>query len=391
MSCPACKDGTLKSFFRVESAPGNSCLLMESAEEARAYPRGTIDLGFCSRCGFISNQAIDLALTEYSGRYEETQGFSPTFRRFHEGLARELIERHDLHNKRIVEIGCGKGEFLHMLCAFGDNDGIGFDPSYVEEREQAIRGERVRFVKDYFSASHEVEQADFVACKMTLEHIPECRHFVDTIRQAIHGEPDSVVFIQVPDTTRILQECAFEDIYYEHCSYFTPVSLRYMFRDLGFDVVHSDIEYDGQYLTVEARYGNGKPSAKGDDILSRELDELRGLVDRFPQRVSEKISGWQNEVRKRAAAGQRVVLWGSGSKGVSFLTTLGLSDEIEHVVDINPNRQGNFMAGTGQRIVAPEDLQDLRPDYVIIMNRIYTEEIREMLDGLGLHPELAAL
>ncbi|MDH3784729.1 MAG: class I SAM-dependent methyltransferase, partial [Acidobacteriota bacterium] len=237
MSCPACSEGTLESFFRVESAPGNSCLLMESAEEARAYPRGTIDLGFCSRCGFISNQAIDLSLTEYSGRYEETQGFSPTFRKFHERLARDLIERHDLRNKHVVEIGCGKGEFLHMLCAFGDNDGLGFDPSYIEGREQPIRGERVRFITEYFSSDQSVDEADFVACKMTLEHIPECREFMSAIRHSVHGQPDTVVFIQVPEATRILTECAFEDIYYEHCSYFTPYSLRRLFDGLGFEVV----------------------------------------------------------------------------------------------------------------------------------------------------------
>jgi len=386
--CPACDGSEMEIFYSLASVPSNSCLLLDTAESARAYPVGAIDLGFCSACGFISNTSFDEKLTEYSGRYEETQGFSPTFRAFHENLANELIARHDLRGKSVVEIGCGKGEFLHLLCALGDNTGLGFDPSYIEDRDQPVRGKRVEFIKDFFPGEYAVDDADFVACKMTLEHIPQARNFVTAIRQSVHGAPDSIVFVQVPESNRIFEECAFEDIYYEHCSYFTPDSLGRLFENAGFEVVRTDIEYDGQYLTVEAKYGNGElSSSRGQQALGA----IRDSVLAFPQRVSEKTSKWRDTIERRCDEGQKIVLWGSGSKGVSFLTTLGLRDEICAVVDINPNRQGYFMAGTGHKIVAPDDLVEIDPDYVVIMNRIYTEEIRETLNSLGVEAELAAL
>jgi len=89
-----------------------------------------------------------------------------------------------------------------------------------------------------------------------------------------------------------------------------------------------------------------------------------------------------------AAAGQRTVLWGSGSKGVSFLTTVGVTDEIASVVDINPYRQGKFMPGTGHEIVGPRFLESLRPDNVIIMNPIYRNEISEDLKKMSLSPNI---
>lgn len=386
--CPACDSGAMEIFYSLDSVPSNSCILLDSPEEARSYPKGSIRLGFCSDCGFISNTSFNQQLTEYSGRYEETQGYSPTFRAFHDQLAKELIDRHDLHGKHVVEIGCGKGEFLHMLCAYGDNEGLGFDPSYREDREQPIRGDNVDFVTDYFSEKYEVDDADFVACKMTLEHIPEVKRFVASVRRAVHGHPDSIVFFQVPEAKRILSECAFEDIYYEHCSYFTPESLTLLFDGSGFEVLGTSIEYGDQYLTVEARYGNGSNSTAA---AGTELEDLRAMVETFPDRVRQVTERWKSDVVDRARAGQKVVLWGSGSKGVSFLTTLGLEDEIAAVVDINPNRQGYFMAGTGHRIVSPEQLRDIKPDYVVVMNRVYTEEIRDMLTGLDLAPEIAAL
>lgn len=386
--CPACETGTMEVFYRLDAVPSNSCILLDTPEEARAYPRGSISLGFCNDCGFISNTSFDQRLTEYSGRYEETQGYSPTFRAFHDHLAKQLIERHDLHGKHVVEIGCGKGEFLHMLCAYGENEGLGFDPSYREDREQPVRGDKVEFVTDYFSEKYEVDDTDFVACKMTLEHIPQVKRFVAGVRKAVHGHPDSVVFFQVPEAKRILSECAFEDIYYEHCSYFTPESLALLFEGIGFEVLGTSVEYGDQYLTVEARYGDGSKSQTARNV---DLAELRDMVATFPARVRDVTEGWKTDVVDRARSGQNVVLWGSGSKGVSFLTTLGLEDEISAVVDINPNRQGYFMAGTGHRIVAPEQLREIKPDYVVVMNRVYEDEITAMLDRIGLAPEIAAL
>jgi hypothetical protein len=76
---------------------------------------------------------------------------------------------------------------------------------------------------------------------------------------------------------------------------------------------------------------------------------------------------------------------------VSFLTTLGLTEEVALAVDVNPYKQGKFMPGTGHPVVAPEALLDQPPDLVIVMNPIYVGEIASSLRGLGLEPEITAL
>jgi len=79
--CPGCGHG-MEPFFELPGVPTNSCILLKSVDEARNYPRGEIVLGYCKGCGFICNLAFDEKLTEYSSRYEETQGYSPTFQKF---------------------------------------------------------------------------------------------------------------------------------------------------------------------------------------------------------------------------------------------------------------------------------------------------------------------
>ena len=376
-------------FYEVAGVPTNSCILLSTRDEAVNYPRGDIRLAFCPGCGFISNVAYDPRLTEYSDRYEETQGFSPTFNSFHERLARSLVERHDLRGKELIEIGCGKGEFLKLLCDLGSNRGLGFDPGYSEQRGEELGASRFEVVRDFFSDVYADRAADFVACKMTLEHIAEPQAFVAAAARTVR-KPGGTIFIQVPESLRILKDCAFEDVYYEHCSYFTAGSLGRLLERLGFAITRVDIEYSDQYLTIEATPAR----VDGVNTLAApsDLAQLASLVESFPERTGRTIDDWSRRVSGWTRDGKRVVVWGSGSKGVSFLTTVpGAAEAVEYAVDINPYRQGFFMAGTGQKIVAPSDLPGLKPDVIVVMNRIYVAEISRALDSLGLSPQIVAL
>ena len=132
VACPSCGSEGLRAFHEQRSIPAHSCLLLPDLEEARGYPRGDLVLGFCERCRFISNTAFDSSLHEYSSRYEETQGFSPRFQQFARSLAQRWIDKYDIRGKTVLEIGCGKGEFLVLMCELGENRGIGVDPAYVD-------------------------------------------------------------------------------------------------------------------------------------------------------------------------------------------------------------------------------------------------------------------
>jgi SAM-dependent methyltransferase len=386
--CPACGSMDITAFHEVDRVPVHSCVLVSSRREALDFPTGRVRLVFCASCGFIFNADFDASLLDYSRDYEETQGFSSRFRAFAQDLAGRLIDRFDLHGKEILEIGCGKGEFLLLLCEMGPNRGIGVDPAYVPERTNSEAAERITFIQDFYSKAYRDLAADFICCRHTLEHVPNVGEFVRLVRRAI-GERGTPVFFEVPDTRRVLREAAFWDIYHEHCSYFTLGSLARLFRLSGFEVSDLALGFDDQYVLLEAR-----PSSNGnDERLSEEesRSELAAEMERFRGSYQESVARWAERLERWRGQGRRVVVWGSGSKGVAFLTTLSAADEVACVVDVNPFRQGKFMIGTGHEIVAPEALADSAPDVVIVMNPIYVDEIRVQLDGMGLRPEITSV
>jgi hypothetical protein len=383
--CPSCGAAADASFYDLPAVPTNSCLLINDRASARDFPVAPLQLSCCPSCGFIFNAAWEASRTVYSESYEETQGFSPTFNVFHERLARDLIDRHDLHGKRVIEIGCGKGEFLALLCRLGDNEGVGYDPSFVPDRLDAAVAGRTRFVREFFDETTGPVSCDFLCCKMTLEHIPDVGRFIGTVRRALDGRESTCVFFQVPNAKKVLEDGAFWDVYYEHCSYFTAQSLSNLFKRSGFAVDRVWTDYDDQYLMIEARPASVQEPVSSD---ADAVADTRHWIEEFRQSVEAATASWRRDLGGMAAAGRRTMLWGSGSKAVAFLTTLGLNGEVASVVDINPYRHGRYLPVTGHEIVSPDELSATPPDLVVVMNPVYRDEIREMLRVRGCEPEI---
>jgi SAM-dependent methyltransferase len=387
--CPNCLSKGMLLFYKLNNVPVHSILNILSREEAINFPKGNISLGMCECCGFISNIDFDPGLLRYSPDCEESQGFSKTYNEFAHRTAAHLIERYDLHRKKVIEIGCGKGEFLTLLCEMGDNHGVGFDPAYVLGRSEEKSNAHITFIQDFYSERYSHYQGDLICCRMTLEHIHDPANFLGMVRRSIGDHSDVIVFFQVPDVTRILRDCAFEDIYYEHCSYFSPGSLGRLFLKNSFELLDIKSVYDGQYIMLEARPLREETGDR--DSFKDDLAAIRDYAVEFHKSYQKTVAFWRSQLDMIKAKGQKAVIWGSGSKGVSFLTTLGVYDEIEYVIDINPYRQGSYMAGTAQAVVAPNVLREYKPDIVIIMNSIYRKEIQKDLTQMGLTPQIMTL
>ena len=296
-TCPNCLKGDMSVFYQVPRVPVHSVLLMPTRDIAVNFPKGDIALGHCSHCGFIANTVFDPTVHNYSAQYEETQGFSGTFQAFHRRLAEEMIQKYDLHGKKMIEIGCGKGEFLSLLCEIGNNSGVGFDPAFVSERNPSAGDTKVEFVADFYGEKYAHVQGDFVCCKMTLEHIPDTANFVRTVRRSVGDRYDTVVFFQVPDMSRVLRDLAFWDIDYEHCSYFSAQSLSLLFKS-GFrrarclDRLQRSIPDDyGQavaYSCVLGSQAGSDPAEQRYPVLHRAPGGQNGVLEEQARRNKDQ-------------------------------------------------------------------------------------------------------
>ena len=377
-ACWSCGHADLVSVLSFSSVPTSSVSLVRSAEEALEWPTAHIELEACGRCGFLQNSAFDPAMIDYRKPYEESQASSPTFVEFATRTIEDLRDRFELTGEPIFEVGCGKAEWLALACRLCRSSGIGIDPSFRPGRVDSADAARMTIIPEFFDG-HRGLTGRLVACRHTLEHIQDVGHFAGLLAESARITDGSVVFIEVPDTSRILEEAAFWDVYFEHCSYFTHRSLEALMARSGLGDVEIDRGYGDQYLLA-----TGRPHRPTVDVGAPDID-LADLGS-FAARITDTVTAWRRFFDDADARGTSIAMWGASSKTVGFLSAVGRP--ITCAIDINPAKQGSFLPGSGTHVIGPVDLPDTRPDTIIITNPIYEREIRADLDEAGLSPEL---
>ncbi|MBN1479380.1 methyltransferase domain-containing protein [candidate division KSB1 bacterium] len=388
--CPMCSCSGLTTFFTMPDVPVFCNKLWPEAASARECVRGDIELAFCDQCGFITNLCFDEHLMDYNEHYDNSLHHSSVFQEYIENAASDLIKRYNLHDKNIIEIGSGQGDFIRLLCRQGDNRGIGFDPAFVARNGSDNPNGHVRFIRDFYSTRYSHIPADLFCCRFVLEHLNNPSHLLATIRASCDGRSETALYVQVPNSSFILTEVALWDIIYEHCSYFTPRSLYYMIRCAGFRVTELVEEYADQYLSAHAVFTNGKTKLK-QGSNNMHYQPLKTRLDKFQSRADRIRRQWRAFLSASVEIGLNVVLWGAGSKGVTFLNQVDPERAVSCVVDVNPKKQGHYIPGTGQAIISPDDLVPEKPDIVIVANPVYMTEIKNKLQSLALNPELISL
>jgi len=387
--CAACGKGEVDRFLEISELPVNCVALGATRAAALNCPKAGIELGFCRRCGAVSNLAFDPARLTYDRSYDNSLHFSPTFQKYADEVARDLVERYNLQGKNIIDVGCGNAEFLSLLCSLGDNRGVGFDPAFIAGRANLQAGNGITIIPDYYSERYADQAADFVVCRHVLEHIANPQQFLGGIRAALEGKSDAAIFLEVPNASFVFQNTGMWDIIYEHCFYYSPGALARLFSACGFDVCGVSSTFNGQYLCLEAGVSSqeiGRMGKAGGDLASMREDILK-----FAQEYRSCRAYWGETLERLKGQRKRVALWGAGAKGAMLLNTFRDVSSIEYIVDVNPNKWDLYIPGTGQRVVSPKFLTEFRPDVLLIVNSNYRAEISGQVEALGLAPDLLCI
>ena len=382
--CRACGEARVEPLLAERSVPLYCNVLWEDRARAVEAPRGPLRLSVCPSCGHVYNEAFISDLLDYTPAYENSLHYSPHFSGYAEDLARSLVDKYRLHGRFVVDVGCGHGDFLALVCRLGGNRGRGYDRSCPLDAEAIARDLDVAFVPEFFSRAVELPAIDLLCCRQVLEHIADPAAFLAEITASPAVTGETVLFFEVPNAAYTFEDDGIWDLIYEHCSYFTARSLVALFERCGLEVIATRDLYSGQYLGIEAR-----PAPGARAVRPGSLAPATAKNEPFAERYRSKLARWQDAVAGWAAAGERIVIWGAGSKGVGFLDALRPA-AVAYAVDLNPRKRGRFLPASGAEVIAPEFLPEYRPDRVILMNPVYRTEVSDLLARLGLSPALVA-
>ena len=234
---------------------------MPPASAALELTRGDQVLAVCHGCSFVFNTAFDAGPARLLGRTRGVPGFLagvPRLRyRAGDGLdgalrpRRRAGRRDRLRQGRLPERA---GRRAGVGRAHGVDPGI--------DLERLPEGGQVTGERAYYAPSELSRAAVAIACRHTLEHIPDSTDFIADVVAGVDPERCRALLFEVPDLTRVLTEAAFWDLQYEHCSSFTAGALEALFERHGLEVLDLRLVYGGQYLIIEADPHAGTPHAR---------------------------------------------------------------------------------------------------------------------------------
>ncbi|HEY0981918.1 MULTISPECIES: class I SAM-dependent methyltransferase [unclassified Schlesneria] len=383
-NCPVCDSPSTSLFLDRPSVPVHQNLLMASPEEASQIKRGRLAMHVCSTCGFVFNRAFDDRLMSYNQNYENTQVHSPAFNEYVDQLVGTVLRDSGMRGATIVEVGCGKGDFIKRLLRTDPRArGYGFDPSYLGP--DVVLDGRLKFEKRFYDASSADLKADIVICRHVIEHITRPNEIVRAVRSAVESNPEAHVFFETPSVDWILENEVTWDFFYEHCSLFTAASLSTLFTRNRFHVESVRHVFGEQYLWLHARPAAVTPQ------VTLQPGTTPENARRFKDVEARRNRVWRELIQAESARGPLVV-WGAGAKAVTFANLVDPDHRwIEAIVDVNPSKQGKYLAGSQHPIIAPDSLSELQPACVLVLNPNYRDEISQRLSSLGLSTEIIDL
>jgi len=384
--CDACASATLVPFADLGDIPVLCGVHWADAQAAADSPVGRMTMAYCPDCAYVRNVAFDPALMVYDTTMDTNLHFSPAFQAFSAELVKHLAGRFDLAGKRVLDIGCGQGEFLRELCHDTGARGIGYDAMYAGTEGPDPSG--AEFHSGYAPRGAEVPEYDMFTSRHWFEHIADPYEFLADLR-AQAGDRKVYGYIEVPDAVYDLSTAGWEVIY-PHVSYFDAYSLVQIAERAGWRVEDTGTLFGGMFRFIELSANAGDEPRLGSEPIpgpaerSRQLDAVATFADR---NVAER-ERWQSRIAELVAAGANPVLWGAGSRGVQFLTFADADRQLAAVVDVNPRKWGRYLPVTAHRVDDPATLTDLKPGAVIITNPSYQKEIAAALKELGVDAEL---
>jgi SAM-dependent methyltransferase len=383
--CDACGSAKLIPFADIGTIPVLCGVHWADSAAAAASPVGRMHLAYCPSCAYVRNIGFDPAVMVYDTTMDTNLHHSPAFQAFSAELVEHLAQRYELAGARVLDIGCGQGEFLRELCHAAGCTGVGYDAMYAGVEGPDPSG--ATFHSGFAPRGASLPDFDMVTSRHWFEHIEDPYDFLADLRaragdRPVHG------YLEVPDACYDLSTAGWEVIY-PHVSYFDAHSLCRVVERAGWRVEDTGTLFSGMFRFIEISANVAGPRSSGAvlpgaDDRDRQLKAIAGFTERH---MAERTR-WRERIAALADEGAHPVLWGAGSRGVQFLTFADPDRRLSAVVDLNPRKWGRYLPVTAHRVDAPETLTALAPRAVIITNPAYFDEIGAQLSALGVKAEL---
>lgn len=391
MNCRHCQATLHTPFLDLGFAPPSNAY---RTRESLAQPETTFPLRLhvCDTCWLVQTEDYAAADTLFNADYAYFSSTSKSWLEHARRYSAIAIERFHLGTDSfVIEIGSNDGYLLRNFVAAGIPC-LGVEPTDSTAAAAEALGIPVR--RAFFDSAladrvaREGAQADLVIGNNVFAHVPDINDFATGIERIL--KPYGTVTLEFPHFLQMVEGTQFDTAYHEHYSY---LSLYTASRILGraglriFDV--DEIQTHGGSLRI---YGCHTDDPRSDSpavarvLADEDVGKLRSDVtysdfQARAERVKDNLLLFLIEQKR---SGRRVAAYGAAAKGNTLLNFAGVKpDLIRCVYDAARAKQGKYLPGSHIPILPTAELQEHRPDTVLILPWNLAGEVREQQRCIG--------
>jgi SAM-dependent methyltransferase len=300
---------------------------------------------------------------------------------------RLALNRHSL----VVELASNDGYLLQHFLPLGVPI-LGIEPAANVARIAIEKGIETRV--EFFGVEladrmvAEGKRADLIVANNVLAQVPDLNGFVAGMAKLL--KPDGVITLEFPHLQRLMENTQFDTIYHEHFSYFSLITIRTLAQRHRLKLIDvEELATHGGSLRVYLAHADAprQPTKRMSELLYREralgysdlatYGSFGKRVQRLKRDLLSYLIGTKDE-------GKIICGYGAPGKGNTLLNYCGIgTDFLEFTVDRNPYKHGRFTPGMHIPIQPPEAIDNLQPDYILILPWNLTQEIVEQLRHVG--------
>ena len=350
--CISCK-GSLHELVKIENMPA-SAQDIPTKEELDKDSGIEVSLCVCEDCGLVQlkNDAV-----YYYRDVIRAGGYSTTMEGLRKSQYKHFIEFASLEGKKIIEVGCGRGEFLGMLSDFPVE---GYGTEHKKDLVEIAKEAGLRVDEDFPEREdHIFKNGPFDAFMSFnfLEHQPNPRTYLKAIYNNLCDEGYGL--ITVPSFEYIMEQNSFYEIIPDHIAYYSFESLTHLLNICGFEVLEKEtVNRDTISMIVK----------------KRKLPDICGIISKKNDIATEVVE----TVKKYAKAG-KIAIWGASHQGFTLCATTGIADYVDCIIDSAPFKQGKYAPASHIPIISPDEARKRKLEAIIIVAPGYTNEIANII------------
>jgi len=313
-----------------------------------------LDIHQCPGCGLVQ---LACRPVPYYREVIRAAAYSPEMGEFRREQFRAWAEYYHLKKAPVLEIGCGRGEYLALLREAGmDASGI----EYSQINLNACRTSGLPARRGFLSRpGQRLKTPPFAAfaCFNFMEHWPDPVGSLRAIGEQLR--PAGIGFVEVPNFDMILEKALYSEFIADHLSYFTAETLAFTLQMAGFEIIETRCIWKDYILSAVVR----KRQAV-------DVSTLAGQQQRMRQQLVDFLASFPPG---------DVAVWGAGHQALATIALTGIAPQLRYVVDSAPFKQGKYTPATHLPIVSPGHLKTEPVQAVIIMAAAYSDEVARQI------------